>query len=73
MAEVRQLSPRAMMNEAIVQYLEREEKSEVSRQKSLDAWNEYQATGLHLTGDEVIAWLETWGDENELPAPECHK
>ena len=73
LAEARQRSPHSMMNEAIAQYLEREEKSEVFRQETLDSWNEYQATGLHLTGEEVIAWLETWGDENELPAPECHK
>ncbi|NHZ44037.1 CopG family ribbon-helix-helix protein [Massilia aquatica] len=73
LAEARQLSPHLMMNEAIAQYLEREEKTEVFRQETLDSWNEYQATGLHVTGEEVIAWLETWGDENELPAPECHK
>ncbi|ATQ79099.1 CopG family transcriptional regulator [Massilia violaceinigra] len=73
LAESRRQTPLLIMHEAIVQYLEREEKREASRQETLDAWKEYQVTGLHVTGDEVIAWLETWGDENELPAPECHK
>ena len=72
LAESRQQSPHLIMNEALLQYLEREEKSERLRQDTLDAWDEYQATGLHVTGEEVVAWLETWGDENELPAPECH-
>ncbi|NHZ94666.1 CopG family ribbon-helix-helix protein [Massilia sp. CCM 8734] len=73
LAESRRVTPRLIMNEAIEQYLEREEKREASRQETLDAWNEHQASGLHVTGEEVIAWLETWGEENELPAPECHK
>ncbi len=50
----------------------RRERLAIDRQEMIDAWNEYQASGLHVTGDEVIAWLETWGDEDELPPPECH-
>ena len=52
---------------------EREEKREAFRQGAINAWNEYQETGLHVTGDEVIAWLDTWGEENEKAAPVCHK
>lgn len=36
------------------------------------SWRDYQETGLHLTGDEVLKWLETWGTDREGPAPECH-
>ncbi|OWV81793.1 CopG family transcriptional regulator [Rhizobium sp. R634] len=50
------------------QYVEREEKRE-----TLDAWDEFQATGRHVTGDEVANWLSTWGTDEELPTPECHK
>ena len=32
-------------------------------------WNDYQETGLHVSGDEVIAWLDTWGEEVEQAAP----
>lgn len=62
-----------MMKEAISQYLEREEKREALRQDAINAWNEYQTSGRHVSADEVTAWLETWSDENEQPAPECHK
>ena len=47
--------------------------AEAFRQDAINAWNEYQETGLHVTGDEVIAWLDTWGEENEKAAPICHK
>ena len=73
LAEARQRSSHWLMLEAIRQYVEREEKREAFRQDGIRAWNEYQATGLHVTGDEVIAWLDTWGEENEQTAPVCHK
>jgi predicted transcriptional regulator len=31
----------------------------IFRQDAINAWQEYQGTGLHLTGDEVIMWLDT--------------
>lgn len=73
LADARHRTPHWMMREAIRQYVEREEKREAFRQNALKAWQEHQETGLHVTGDEVQAWLETWGTDNELPAPVCHK
>lgn len=73
LAEARHRTSHWMMREAINQYVEREEKREAFRQDAINAWNEYQETGLHVTGAEVVAWLDTWGDENEKAAPICHK
>ena len=39
---------------------------------ALDAWQAYQDDGLHLSLEEVNAWLDTWGTENEGPPPPCH-
>ena len=61
------------MREAIAQYVEREEKREALRQETLKAWEEFRETGLHATAEEVDQWLESWGTENERPAPECRK
>jgi predicted transcriptional regulator len=73
LAEARHRTSHWMMREAIRQYVEREEKREAFRKDALNAWQEYRETGLHVTGDEVMAWLETWGEENETAAPVCHK
>lgn len=73
LAEARQRTPHWMMKEAIHQYLEREEKREALRQDALNSWKEYQDTGMHVGADEVAAWLESWGTDDELPPPECHK
>jgi len=43
------------------------------RQETLQAWQDYQKTGLHITSDEAIAWLQTWGTDHEQSAPVCHR
>jgi predicted transcriptional regulator len=72
LAKARHRTPHWVMREAIEQYVTREEKREALRQDVLQAWQEYEETGLHVTGDETIAWLETWGTEGEKEAPKCH-
>jgi len=73
LAKSRKNSAHALMREAIYEYVEREEKRESFDQETLRAWQEYEENGLHLTGEEVIEWLSTWGTENEKEAPPCHR
>ncbi len=73
LAEARHRSAHWVMREAIGQYVDREEKREAFRQDTIKAWEEYRETGLHATAAEVDTWLASWGAENELPAPACHK
>jgi predicted transcriptional regulator len=73
LAEARHRSSHWVMREAICQYVDREEKREAFRLDTIKAWEEYQETGLHATAAEVDTWLASWGTENELPAPICHK
>ncbi|MGB3277331.1 MAG: CopG family ribbon-helix-helix protein [Castellaniella sp.] len=72
LADARNRTAHWVMREAIAQYVVQEEKRESFRQATLAAWREYQDTGLHVTGEEVDAWLASWGTDNELPAPACH-
>lgn len=72
LAAARHRTPHWVMREAIGQYVSREEQREALRQDVWQAWHEYEETGLHVTGDEAIAWLETWGAEGEKDAPKCH-
>lgn len=73
LADARRRTSHWIMREAIAQYVEREEKREALCRDTLKAWEEFHETGLHATAEEVDKWLATWGDEDELPAPECHK
>jgi predicted transcriptional regulator len=73
LAEARKRTSHWIMREAIAQYVEREEKREAFRLDTLKAWEEFRETRLHATAEEVDQWLESWGTDTELPAPECHK
>lgn len=72
LADARQRTPHWLMREAIRQYVEREEKREAFRQDAINAWNEYQATGLHVTMPEADAWLAKLEAGKDAEPPECH-
>lgn len=72
LAAARQRTPHWIMREAIAEYVEREEKREAFRHDARQAWEEYQATGLHATGEEVIAWLSRLEAGEDAEPPKCH-
>jgi len=72
LAEARQRSSHWMMLEAIRQYVEREEKREAYRQDGINAWNEYQITGLHVSQEEADTWLAQLEAGKDVEPPECH-
>lgn len=72
-ADLKQRSAHWIMCEAIRIYVEQEQARETLKQEALKAWEHYQETGLHVTGQELKTWLSTWGTENELEAPQCHE
>jgi predicted transcriptional regulator len=73
LASQRRRSAHWIMREAIAQYVAREEARESFKQEAVASWAAYQETGQHLTGQEVRAWLETWGTESNTALPECHE
>jgi predicted transcriptional regulator len=72
LAETRHRSPHWLILEAIRQYIDREEKREAFRQDGIRAWNEYQATGLHVTMEEADDWLAKLAAGQDVEPPECH-
>jgi len=49
-----------------------QKKHESLHQEAMRAWEEYRKTGLRVTAEEVIAWLKTWGTNDETAPPPCH-
>lgn len=72
LAIARKRSPHWLMREAIGQYVEREEKREAFRQAGVEAWNAYQASGLHVSAKEADAWLAKLQAGKDAEPPECH-
>lgn len=61
------------MQEAIREYVAREENWESFKQEALDSWERYQENGLHVTGEEAREWLSRWGTDGESEIPACHE
>ena len=72
LASQRQRPAHWLMREAIVQYVEREEKRQALLQAGKDAWEHYQATGQHVTDTEADAWLAQLAAGNDVDPPACH-
>jgi len=73
LAKMRNRSSHFLMREAIAEYLEREEKRAAFIEEAESAWQHYQATGEHVTLDEMDDWAKKIEAEPELPAPQCRK
>jgi predicted transcriptional regulator len=72
LAESRRRSAHWLMREAIEQYVAREEARERLRSDALAAWNDYQATGKHVTAEEADVWLARLEAGEDAPPPEPH-
>ena len=65
-------SPHWMLCQAVSQFVEREECREVFRVAGLQAWHQYQGTGLHVTHDDADAWLACFQAGEEAAVPQGH-
>lgn len=72
LADARRRTPHWLMREAITEYVEREEKRGAFRKETLEAWEAYRSTGLHVTAIEADIWLGQLEQGNDIEPPECH-
>lgn len=72
LAEQQRRPAHALAREAIEAYLEKQEEAFRRNQEADASWRHYQDTGLHVTGDEAVAWIKSWGTPGQLPKPVCH-
>ena len=57
-----------IINEALRQYLEREERKQRMFEETQEAIADLEASRI-ISGEEVMQWLETWGSLAEKGAP----
>lgn len=72
LADLRNQSVHSVMVQALEAYITREEKREAWRKEGIEAWEEYQKTGLHLTNAEVVDWMDKIIAGENVPMPKCH-
>lgn len=59
-----------VINQALREYLERQELEQERWQQTLEAM-ESVAKGRVVSGEAVHAWLNSWGSSKELPPPKA--
>ena len=72
LAATRRRTAHWVMREAVEQYVSREEQREQLRQDALAAWQNFQTSGLHVTGGEADTWLAKLEAGEAVETPECH-
>lgn len=71
LAELKHRPAHALAREAVEAYIEHEQALIGRNQEAEAAWVHYQDTGLHVSGEEAISWIKSWGTSHELPTPVC--
>jgi predicted transcriptional regulator len=72
LAAARRRSSHWIMREAIEEYVSREEKREQFLRDGIASYERYKATGLHVTGEEMDAWMEKLEAGEDAEPPACH-
>ncbi len=70
LAEIQRRPAHALAREAVEAYIEEQEEQIRRNQEADSAWRHYQDTGLHVDGQEAIAWLRSLATANPLPKPQ---
>jgi predicted transcriptional regulator len=68
-AEKKQRSKSWVINEAIAQYVIKDQESSQKWLDTLEALDDVK-NGRVIDGDKVHEWMESWGTDNELDPPE---
>jgi len=72
-AERKRRSANSIMKEAIEKFIDAEERRVAFQREVLESMRDYEETGLHLTLDEIKAWMDECKEAGEIvDMPACH-
>jgi len=69
LARKAQRSKSFLAKEALIRYVEEEERKYREHKLTLARWEEYQETGETVSSEVMMEWLESWGTETEKSCP----
>ncbi len=69
LARKAQRSKSFLAKEALIRYVEEEERKHHENKLTLARWEEYQETGEITSNDVMTKWLESWGTDQEESCP----
>ncbi len=57
-----------IINKALASYFERENQDQRMNRETLEGLTDVEA-GRVIDGDQVVAWIESWGSDKKVPPP----
>jgi len=71
LAESSSQQPEQLIEEAVREYVERQEYRNTRAIEDLEAWKKFDASGRKggISLDEITPWLDSWSTDNELAPP----
>lgn len=69
LARKAQRSKSFLAKEALIRYVEEEERKNRENELTLARWEEYQETGETVSNEVMMEWLDSWGKEQENSCP----
>ncbi len=69
LAEKMDRSPHWVMKTAIEHYVSQQEQYWQEREDDMQRWQDYQLTGDGVPHDQVAAWLDQFGTDDETACP----
>ena len=72
LASAKKRTPHYLMKEAILDYVKKEEARQNFIAAAQSSFEHYKETGLHITLDELSAWVEQVQQDPGAPVPPCH-
>ena len=73
LADKRHRKAHWVMVEAIREYVEREESRQNAWEDAMKAWENFRATGMHATEEEMEAWFDQLEAGNDVEPPACRQ
>ena len=64
-----QRSKSFLAKEALIRYIDEEERKQRENDLTVKRWEEYQETGETVSNESMTNWLDSWGTDQEKPCP----
>jgi predicted transcriptional regulator len=64
-----QRSKSFLAKEALIRYIDEEERKQRENDLTVKRWEEYHETGEPVSNESMTNWLDSWGTDQEKPCP----
>lgn len=73
LAETYKRPMHSLLIEAVDEFIQSRSEQLAYERRAIKAYEHWKETGLHITTDELQAWADSLGTDNQMELAQCHK